>query len=329
MFLTSQSTQKNTVRPTRYRPPSHSVSTQCGVLQYAVTPSTAKSLYPISVPNNTWNGPIVQDENGTFHLFDPIYAVGSLGGSLGILHGVANQIEGPYNFDKYPRIAGGHNPGFTTFVEDGKTMYSLWPDAGGILVADSLDGTWSSVGAVPAGNPAPIFLNGSFYVTSQHTDEVLTAKSLSGPWLPYSKITVPWTTRGRREDPFMWIDRRGNWHIVNHAYDTSQLDHCGNSTLSAHQFSEDGITWHMVEPNVEPYSHTVNFDDGTSHTYTTLERPFLFFNENRELTHISLAADLVTEDAGCNSISNGEVACTNCKYRDHCGTFTLLGRTGI
>lgn len=79
---------------------------------------------------------------------------------------------------------------------------------------------------------------------------------------------------------------------------------CGNSTLSAHQFSTDGKEWHMVVPNVEPYSHTVQYDDGTSHTYNTLERPNLHFDETGQLTHINLAADMITGDEGCKLIKN-------------------------
>merc|ERR1712194_338961 len=103
--------------------------------------------------------------------------------------------------------------------------------------------------------------------TNQGTKEVQTAKAPGGPWTKFADI-APHLDRGVQEDPFMWVDRRGNWHIINHAYDESQASHCGNSTLSAHVFSEDGKTWHMLEPNVEPYTHTVQYEDGTAHTYT-------------------------------------------------------------
>ena len=33
------------------------------------------------------------------------------------------------------------------------------------------------------------------------------------------------------------VDKKGNWHIINHAYDVKDQTHCGNSTLSAHVFS--------------------------------------------------------------------------------------------
>jgi len=35
----------------------------------------------------------------------------------------------------------------------------------------------------------------------------------------------------------MWIDRRGNWHIIGHAYNTAEVTHCARSALSTHFFS--------------------------------------------------------------------------------------------
>ena len=100
------------------------------------------------------------------------------------------------------------------------------------------------------------------------------------------------------------------------AFDVRQPDHCGNSTLSAHRFSIDGRRWHVLDSPVEPYGHTVHYDDGSEHTYTTLERLFIVFNKAREATHISLAADMDTGDEGCvaNLSVNPYNACTNCKY---------------
>merc|ERR1712217_51793 len=111
-------------------------------------------------------------------------------------------------------------------------------------------------------------------------------------WTVYANLTLPVPTGkgtkvGALEDPFMWVDRRGNWHILNHAYDIRQTDHCANSTLSAHSFSPDGRTWHMLSPKVEPYGHTVLYEDGSSHMYITLERPNIHFNSQKQMTHLS------------------------------------------
>ena len=105
-----------------------------------------------------------------------------------------------------------------------------------------------------------------------------------------------------------------------------QYEHCGRSTVSAHFFSADGKQWH-INPAVQPYGHTVHYDDGSSHTYTTLERPSLFFSKGGQLTHINLAADLMTGDEGCANRTKhahfGHTPCDNCKWDDHAGTIVI------
>ena len=142
-----------------------------------------------------------------------------------------------------------------------------------------------------------------------------------------------------------------------------EFEQCGNSTLSAHFFSPNGSTWFNLA--TRPYDHTVHCelppgpaephqasgsnqwrdttrtkmqdrtyprrvadDDGTSHTYTTLERPNLHFDSAGQLTHINLAADLVTGDEGCADRSKrhshfGHIPCDNCKWDDHAGTVII------
>ena len=52
--------------------------------------------------------------------------------------------------------------------------------------------------------------------------------------------------------------------------------------------ARNGKTWFMLQnPNIEPYSHTVSYEDGATHTYTTLERPNCHFNEKGEGDGIS------------------------------------------
>eukprot|EP00041_Stephanoeca_diplocostata_P005579 m.64433 g.64433 ORF g.64433 m.64433 type:complete len:388 (+) comp15879_c0_seq6:144-1307(+) len=308
----------------------------CGVLGYKVSPASGKSLYPISDPKNTWNGPIVgPDEKGKYHLYDPIYPEGNLLGCTNIKHGVADNVTGPYRWDVMPDISGRCNPAFVTYTDavSGKTKYTLWPSGSEIQTADSPDGPFTPISGtkgVAGGNPAPLYHNGAFYATSQSTRTVVTATDLSGPWTVFANISVPVPRNVHVEDPFMWIDKRGNWHIVNHAYDVLETENCANSTLSAHTFSADGKNWHMLVPTVEPYTHTVEYDDGTSHTYTTLERPNIHFDSSGQMTHINLAADLVTGNEGCKDIPNcfirgeqGHCACTNCKYTDHAGTIIV------
>lgn len=71
----------------------------------------------------------------------------------------------------------------------------------------------------------------------------------------------------------------------------------------------------------------MQYDDGTTHTYATLERPNLHFDQSGQLTHINLAADLVTGDEGCGSRTkhahDGHTPCDNCKWEDHASTTVI------
>lgn len=123
--------------------------------------------------------------------------------------------------------------------------------------------------------------------------------------------------------PFLWVDKRGNFHIINHRFDTNETSSCYSSHISAHVFSPDGKEWHVLSPAVEPYTHTVEYSDGSSFTFVTLERPNIHFDSSGQMTHINLAADLTTKDDGCpvNGDTVGKPrACAECKFYRHCGT---------
>ena len=329
----------------------------CGVLQYKPAQAvSAKNLYPHNDTGaqaapasgpcvtkagscgalNTWNGPIVDNTkvDGKFHMFNPLYRKGSLLATTAMMHGVAADIEGPYTWRSQEDW--GSNPAAVKFDDPatGKTKYAVF--ARSIYVSDNIDGPWTNVGSGPGGNPAPIFHEGVWYATTQRTQEVVTlgpGGQLGGKWVQFASI-APKLKHGTMEDPFMFIDAKGNWHVINHAYATDEWQHCGNSTLSAHVFSKDGKDWHMLgygglgAAAVEPYTHTVAYVDGTSHTYTTLERPNMHFNAQGQPTHINLAADLMSQDAGCPAYDVCPAkatycACTNCKYADHAGTIII------
>lgn len=241
-------------------------------------------------------------------------------------------IAGPYKWESMG-FNDGINPAMLVFEDNNmgnnKTTYSLWT-GGQIRVADDPNGPFEVVvnATYPGDNPAPIYHEGKFYMTNQHTKFVWTSSSLSGPWTLYSDIQVNEQpdTSTILEDPTLWIDARGHWHIINHAYDMSQQHECGRSILSAHLFSVDGKKWYKSD--VEPYGHVVEYEDGTQHVYTTLERPYIHMNEKKQLTHIVLSADLETGNEGCleDCATQDDLrhcACVNCKYYDVAGTVIL------
>ena len=303
---------------------------RCGELQYKVTPAVAKSLFPVNDTRNTWNGPIFgPDAEGTYHIFDPVYPKGNLGRSTSMLHGVASAIEGPWDWDARKDLGDlGDNPAFVAFQDGNQTKYALWV-GGAVRVATDLDGPYAEVARYSGGNPAPVYHNGAWFYTTQNPKTIWTAPTLGAPWSVHA-TTGPHAPPGVHfEDPFMWVDARGHWHILGHAYNTRQFTRCAASTLSYHLFSATGATGTWRTGAAEPYGHTVRYDDGTAHSYCTLERPNLHFDARGRLTHINLAADLVTGDAGCEARAancparDPGCACTNCKYGDHAGTIVI------
>jgi hypothetical protein len=208
----------------------------CGELRYKVTPAAGRDLFPINRSHNTWNGPIVGPVGGQYHLYDPLYGnftgIKSLFRVEWIMHGVADQITGPYDWKSKPTIPGGicccacryaampascgacvgvsacslrplpcHlsgiNPAFLVFNDsEGVTKFTLWN--GGVRVSDSPDGPWTSLpGRNPCGlNPAPAHHQGVFYCTSQHTRQIYSAPNISGAWTKLADINISSNTAG-------------------------------------------------------------------------------------------------------------------------------------
>ena len=120
--------------------------TQCETLGFAAqTPSTGASLYPLSDPHNTWNGPIARSANdGLYHLYLPLYNPGSLGGPPRVMHGTANNITGPYEWRSQQDICTncGENPAHVAFKNasnGNKLTHTIWV-GGRIYVSESAYG---------------------------------------------------------------------------------------------------------------------------------------------------------------------------------------------
>ena len=307
--------------------------------QYADAASNAGGVYPTS-DYNTWSGPILKEKD-VYHLYVPLYENKSLFHTIDMLHGKSKAPEGPYAW-KSLGFNSGINPALLVFPANTTTSdttatvesyFSLWV-GGRIHISSSPNGPFqilSNATYPDSNNPAPIYHQGRFYMTSQHTRKIWTTASLipSVPWTLHSQIDVDLPKGTTLEDPTMWVDSRGNWHILNHAYDTSQRYNCSKSVVSSHLFSaNEGKTW--CRSPQEPYGHTIGNTAGglRQHAYTTLERPYILRNGNGELTHLVLAADLETGDEGCTDTpackgSDRFCSCVNCKWNDLAGTIVV------
>jgi hypothetical protein len=292
------------------------IGANCTTLDYAVTPASGKNLWSGDQQLNTWNGPILFTD-GQYHLYDPVYKHSSLWSVLYTAHGVSSSPTGPYDWNKFANMSSAViNPAGLVYPNSstGAPVFSLWIGSN-ILTSSSADGPFVQSYTTPYGsNPAPAYYNGAFYLTSQKTTAMYTTTSLDSPWVLVGNIAHP-SLSYTVEDPFLYIDKRGSFHVINHAYNTGQKVNCSSSHVSSHFFSADGKVWGHSDA---PYGHTVTFDDGTTQSYCTLERPNLIFNAAGVMTHIHFAADLVTGDEGC-----GSTPCVNCKYADYAGTLIV------
>ena len=293
------------------------VGAACETLQFSVSPASGKNLWTGNASLNTWSGPIFRDPAGVFHFYVPVYEHASLWKVIYTAHGTASAIEGPYDWSSRPNISStGLNPAGLIYPDPatGAPVYSLW-DQKDILTSASADGPFVRAYSNPMpSSTAPCFSKGAFYLADQSMRRVLTTRALDAPWTLFSNITLPHLSYVV-EDSFLWRDHRDNFHIINHGYSTAETTNCGSSHVSSHSFSADGSAWGRSD---QPYGHTVRFDDGSSHTYATLERPYLNFDADGRITHLHVAADLVTGDEGC-----APTPCVNCKYVDHAGTVLI------
>ena len=328
---------------------------QCGAIAFAAaSPAAGRDIYDAyDTAHNTWNGPIVGPIAGDsgYHAFVPLYDYRGPGGGtsnlyhpVSLMHGSAPTLYGPWRWENVsgadnPQNVTGFNPGFLTFNDStGNTVYSLWIEGspeGVVYTSTSPGGPWA---AVPGSsnttacniNPVALRHNGSFYCTGGKGTTIMTAPAIGGPWAVHGEIGAVHPG----EDPHLWIDARGGWHMLYHAANHSQLTNCGSSRTAAHIFSGDGKVWRALEHPVEPYKPRVVWTDGEQ-TYTSFERPTPFFDDAGRMTHLGLAGELTIGDEGCSASPikcgkhQGACPCSECKYQGHTGTLLVELWDGI
>lgn len=185
-----------------------------------------------------------------------------------------------------------------------------------IHISKSLNGPWKPLSPNTLGgcnNPAPwVHPNATIFIVCGNS--LKRSESIEGPWREVTTFSHAGGPKGAYEDPFLFTDIAGHFHLIYHVYTTD--DHgetCTNSTVSAHVFSETGFDWH-AHP-VSPYGTHVELASGDHVVVATRERPKLFFNESGHATHLFNG---VCGAPNCP----GEAACVNCKT--HAWDYTLV-----
>jgi hypothetical protein len=148
------------------------------------------------------------------------------------------------------------------------------------------------------------------------------------PLLPSTPLYVPGPLRRsfcvHIYSPYLWFDKRGNFHVVYHVYCLDPFS-AHNECNAGHAFSTDGIQWHFGEdepcasarpsvpllpcmlvlarplPLTGAYiciylsicsvfadSGLVSFSDGTNTTFSTRERPHMIFADKQRTTPVGV-----------------------------------------
>lgn len=188
----------------------------------------------------------------------------------------------------------------------------------GMAVASSPNGPWTRPDApcldvcltgwdsFMTTNPAPCVLdNGETYLlyksTSSNTSPIqYGAARAQSPEHPFERIgpDKPITFKDasiKYEDAYLW-HQDGMFRIIFNDM-TGKLT--GEHHAGAHAVSDDCITWNLCDPP-KAYSRTVNWEDGTTTTQGSFERPQLLI-QNGIPTHLFAA----TAD-GSNGFSNAD-----------------------
>lgn len=303
----------------------------------------------------SWGGNIIL-ANGQYHLW--VSAMDGGGGlnvwthSSRIDHAVADDPMGIFKLVDTPLPKEAHNAS-PLRAPNGSFLIFHIGNSGGAAGgsgfahhAESPDGPWLPLSGPGCNNPAPMFAkNGTAFVGCNgggfkvyRSDDVF-----GGKWAFVTTMDFPPAWGGdakqylKNEDPYMWADARGNFHMIAHRYDYRDgYPPNPNQTMpvlvSGHGYSADGVDWRFNSAQ-QPYDAKITFANGTVQQFSTWERPHLLFDQKSGApTHLingvqpywmgpSGACD------GCDARAGSAHSCVVCKTSPGIDyTYTLVSR---
>ena len=323
----------------------------CGVLKRH--PGLNDSAHPLGCaygcsPNVTsWGASIVRGDEAPpkYHMFVAEVAQGMYywGNQSSCVHAVASSPAGPFVRADVVLGAECHGPVAIRDPSDGAWL--LFHQGSGptgsnssafLRTAPAPGGPWTAIPATPGrpgddkhpcGMPSAAFHpNGTLFAVCGNGAVLRSAPSRNGPW---SQLKVRLPLADHWEDPTLYFDRNGNFHIINHVYSLAPFASGQYKVASGHMYSRDGLEWHRAAD--APFDGTMGFSDGTATVFATRERPQLVFADAARTTPCGLTNAASSQPLGgmCDSCREG--ACSQCKTtagRDWCFTVFQGLKTG-
>ncbi len=267
----------------------------CSYLKFQ--PVDRSRLGYIHEKHTSWGGSIIQSSDGSYHMYvseilckvDPDIRVrcglSSWQTHSRVVKAKSYDIDGPYRrLDSdvllHPEH---HNPTIHKSPKTGKWhLFTISGPSGPIerMASNDEGKTWSIPMTVsPRQNPGPVFLpDGSAYLfyradgldlpSPTCSDEGISVQycpSESEPCKEPNDIPVFGHTG---EDPSVFIDHRGNYHMLFNALPYKCVP---KHQQGGHAWSKDGVNWST--PRVGAFDTTIKFTDGTRVKCERRERP--------------------------------------------------------
>ncbi|KAH7393664.1 hypothetical protein BKA64DRAFT_92870 [Cadophora sp. MPI-SDFR-AT-0126] len=191
-------------------------------------------------------------------------------------------------------------PGNTINGESGISVSSspdlkTWTSHGQILVGTD-DGAWDA----DITNPSPFSLHSPGHPTGEialayrgcpyncsGAELINLAKSESFVG-PYHKVQSAPLFPNPSEDPFLWRDKRGNFHMLLHSLEPGGGFGDGPN-VGRHAFSRTLEGPWTVNERTLAFDTRVEFEDGSETSYSRRERPQVFFSEEGEMRPLYLS----------------------------------------
>lgn len=168
-----------------------------------------------------------------------------------------------------------------------KTSRKDWPNNISVSSAPTIRGPWTPFTFLLNGtNPAPFSPSSPSNQTTtavlmDEDQTIFTAPSYLGPYTLLSK--APWNTTDFAptwaEDPFLYQDFRGNFHVLAHwMIDLSLVPSRKYPRVGAHMFSRklEG-PWSFRQEYGPAFTSEVVFEDGSVEVFGRRERPKVFW----------------------------------------------------
>ena len=191
----------------------------------------------------------------------------------------------------------------TPDAQSGITVHSspdleTWKSQGRVFDGRSDENVWDRTATNPSAWP--------LYTIDNHTQAMLLAYrgnslnatnfssgniavSPTGYAGPYTRIQKDSLMPVRFEDPFLWKDKRGNYHMLVHAQSDGNGGRPGVKQVGRHAYARDYTGPWTYGNTTLAYDALVSFTDGTSINYGRRERPQLLFSDDGNMTPLFLA----------------------------------------